>query len=126
MNSVYVQDGADEGCTCFLTCLFGDVHMASSVHTFSSTCAHYYLNNYLNNEYNLSFQIHERLQHYEESKPAPVLEGAAPLARDVSVLKNMFKLIDLFIGWEANESIKGTFGEQCLSRWVSVNGGLIY
>ncbi|XP_042075197.1 MAGUK p55 subfamily member 7 isoform X1 [Haplochromis burtoni] len=82
MNSVYVQDGADEGCTCFLTCLFGDVHMASSVHTFSSTCAHYYLS--LNNEYNLSFQIHERLQHYEESKPAPVLEGAAPLARDVS------------------------------------------
>uniref|UniRef100_A0A3P8PEZ3 MAGUK p55 subfamily member 7 n=1 Tax=Astatotilapia calliptera TaxID=8154 RepID=A0A3P8PEZ3_ASTCA len=29
-------------------------------------------------------KIHERLQHYEESKPAPVLEGAAPLARDVS------------------------------------------
>uniref|UniRef100_A0A3Q4H6L7 MAGUK p55 scaffold protein 7a n=1 Tax=Neolamprologus brichardi TaxID=32507 RepID=A0A3Q4H6L7_NEOBR len=71
-------------------------------------------------------KIHERLQHYEESKPAPVLEGAAPLARDVSVLKNLFKLIDLFIGWEANESIKGTFGEHCLSRWVSVNGGLIH
>uniref|UniRef100_A0A3P8PFX3 MAGUK p55 subfamily member 7 n=1 Tax=Astatotilapia calliptera TaxID=8154 RepID=A0A3P8PFX3_ASTCA len=34
-------------------------------------------------------KIHERLQHYEESKPAPVLEGAAPLARDVSVLKNI-------------------------------------
>lgn len=29
-------------------------------------------------------KIHERLQHYEESKPVPVLEGAAPLARDVS------------------------------------------
>ncbi|XP_039473031.1 MAGUK p55 subfamily member 7 isoform X1 [Oreochromis aureus] len=29
-------------------------------------------------------KIHERLQHYEESKPVPVLEGAAPLARVVS------------------------------------------
>ncbi|CAI5673912.1 MAGUK p55 subfamily member 7 isoform X3 [Oreochromis niloticus] len=29
-------------------------------------------------------KIHERLQHYEESKPVPILEGAAPLARVVS------------------------------------------
>ncbi|XP_035769646.1 MAGUK p55 subfamily member 7 [Neolamprologus brichardi] len=35
-------------------------------------------------------KIHERLQHYEESKPAPVLEGAAPLARDNNYI-NLFK-----------------------------------
>uniref|UniRef100_A0A669BWG6 MAGUK p55 scaffold protein 7a n=1 Tax=Oreochromis niloticus TaxID=8128 RepID=A0A669BWG6_ORENI len=50
-------------------------------------------------------KIHERLQHYEESKPVPILEGAAPLARVVSVLKNLFKLIDLFIGWESLLSV---------------------
>lgn len=38
----------------------------------------------LTDEYNLSFQIHERLQHYEESKPVPVLDSTAALAHEVS------------------------------------------
>ena len=40
----------------------------------------------LADEHNLSFQIHERLQHYEESKPVPVLDNTAALAYEVSFL----------------------------------------
>ncbi|XP_035854208.1 MAGUK p55 subfamily member 7, partial [Sander lucioperca] len=35
-------------------------------------------------EHNLSFQIHEQLQHYEESKPVPVLDSTAALAHELS------------------------------------------
>ena len=38
----------------------------------------------LADEHNLSFQIHERLQHYEESKPVPVQDNAASLGHEVS------------------------------------------
>lgn len=49
-------------------------------------------------EHNLSFQIHERLQHYEESKPAPVQDNAASLARQVNfflfIVKKFWHLFD--------------------------------
>lgn len=37
----------------------------------------------------LSFQIHERLRHYEEGKPTAVLKSAAALAHEVSFMTFM-------------------------------------
>lgn len=47
----------------------------------------------------LSLQIHELLQHYEESKPAPVQDGAAALVNEVSL-----DPINLFITLKLEET----------------------
>lgn len=47
----------------------------------------------------LSFQIHELLQHYEESKPVPVQDSTAALVNEVSL-----DTINLFIKLKLEET----------------------
>lgn len=80
---------------CPLVCVFAEGGLVMAKHWPPSSLS-------LTDEHNLSFQIHEQLQHYEESKPVPVQDNAASLGHEVSYYffyKDDFQLFDCTYRW---------------------------